>query len=162
MNSAALLQCALDDSFSDRPLGQDRREDDSGSVTAVSMASVSRHCGVMMKACVGLPWEAKVDVPYWLREMEKLKVNLKQDWGAGGVSTINACHEASIIGLGRAHFVDAEMGRVGASRGWDGGEATMLMLLSLGHLDVVHRLPEGWRSGCRRFGVRVSRAKRAF
>lgn len=36
----------------------------------------------MMKACVGMPWEAKVDVPHWLKELENLKVRAGEG-GAG-------------------------------------------------------------------------------
>ena len=45
-----------------------------GDLSAVSVACVGRHCGAIMKACVGLAWEAKVDVPHWLKELENLKV----------------------------------------------------------------------------------------
>ncbi|CAM9136063.1 unnamed protein product, partial [Laminaria digitata] len=70
---AALLQCAL--SRSSRP--GDTGE--WGTLSAVSTASVARHCGTMMKSCIGMPWEAKVDVPHWLRELESLKFLVRAD-----------------------------------------------------------------------------------
>lgn len=75
LKPAALLQCAIDNfpdpAASGTPIVDGVEWLD---LAAVSMACVDRHCGTMMKACIGPAWEAKVDVPYWLKELENLKV----------------------------------------------------------------------------------------
>lgn len=75
MEPAALLQCAIDN-FPDPAASGTPTADgvEWPDLAAVSMACVDRHCGTMMKACIGPAWEAKVDVPYWLKELENLKV----------------------------------------------------------------------------------------
>lgn len=73
ITKAALLQCALDDE-SGASGASGRRGKEWGALTAVSMAAVSRYCAVMMEACVGLRWEAKIDVRRWLQELEDLQV----------------------------------------------------------------------------------------
>lgn len=76
---AALLQCAIDTAPEPASAtGAGGAASDGGvewgDLSAVSVACVGRHCGAIMKACVGLAWEAKVDVPHWLKELENLKV----------------------------------------------------------------------------------------
>lgn len=76
---AALLQCAIDTGPEPTTAtGADGAAADGEieweNLSAVSVAGVGRHCGAIMKACVGLAWEAKVDVPHWLKELENLKV----------------------------------------------------------------------------------------
>lgn len=62
----------------------------------VSIAAVTRYCGTLMKACVGIPWEAKVDVPYWLNELEKLKVSGMGD-GVSGGGSVKLCRGTVIF-----------------------------------------------------------------
>ena len=88
---AALLQCAIDtapEPASATGAGGGGAASDGGvewgDLSAVSVACVGRHCGAIMKACVGLAWEAKVDVPHWLKELENLKVLLHACTQAGG------------------------------------------------------------------------------
>ncbi|CAM9667331.1 unnamed protein product [Ectocarpus sp. 12 AP-2014] len=71
---ASLLQCAIDTAPEPAASGA-ASEFEWGDLAAVSIAAVSRHCDTMMKACVALPWEAKLDVPYWLKELENLKAS---------------------------------------------------------------------------------------
>lgn len=80
--TAALLQCAID--ASPEPTATDAADEVRlGDLAAVSMAAISRHCGDFLSSLSlggeGLPWEARVDVPYWLDELENLKV------GGGGL-----------------------------------------------------------------------------
>lgn len=72
--TASLLQCAIDTAPELAASGA-AGEFEWGDLAAVSIAAVSRHCDTMMKACVALPWEAKLDVPYWLQELENLKAS---------------------------------------------------------------------------------------
>lgn len=89
---AALLQCVID--TYPEPTAATSAAADSGiewsNLSAVSMACVGRHCGAIMKACVGLAWEAKVDVAHWLKELENLKVSTGERcrWRASGRSTV--------------------------------------------------------------------------
>lgn len=74
--AAALLRCALDDK-EERKGGSPQEGthvERVGARRVTSVAKVSRQCSAIMKACVGLGWEAELDVQHWLREMEKLKV----------------------------------------------------------------------------------------
>lgn len=74
LTTAALLQCAIDAA----PKQTAADGVGLGDVAAVSMAAVSRHCGDFLSSLSlgdeGIPREAKVDVPYWLDELENLKV----------------------------------------------------------------------------------------
>lgn len=72
--TASLLQCAIDTAPEPAASGA-ASEFEWDNLAAVSIAAVSRHCDTMMKACVALPWEAKLDVPYWLKELENLKAS---------------------------------------------------------------------------------------
>ncbi|CBJ25706.1 conserved unknown protein [Ectocarpus siliculosus] len=75
---ASLLQCAID-TAPEPAASSATKECEWGELAAVSIAAVSRHCDTMMKACVALPWEAKLDVPYWLKELENLKILVRLD-----------------------------------------------------------------------------------
>eukprot|EP00752_Nemacystus_decipiens_P016356 g14627.t1 len=85
---AALLQCTIDtcsEPATALVTGAGSAAGDGGvewgDLPAVSVACVGRHCGAIMKACVGLAWEAKVDVAHWLKELENLKILVRVDGG---------------------------------------------------------------------------------
>lgn len=122
--TAALLQCAL--SHSSRP--GDTGE--WGTLSAVSTASVARHCGTMIKSCIGMPWEAKVDVPHWLRELESLKVGVN---GAGRDCLLRCIYFVCTLGPRVARPVEGK---------WAGCAMNQILL-------AKHVKRGSWWHGCR-------------